>query len=86
MDAKRGKKYIQEFSKNMSVIGEPKIEPLSSSETEDYTKITFEPDLKKFKLSSLDDDMVALISKRVYDLAGTSASTVKVFLNNKRIS
>lgn len=70
----------------MSVIGEPKIESLSGPNIEEYTMITFEPDLKKFKMSSLSDDTVALLSKRVYDLAGCTPPDIKVFLNGKRLS
>lgn len=32
---------------------------------EDFTKITFKPDLKRFKMSTLEDDTVALFKKRV---------------------
>lgn len=48
----------------------------------DYTCITFTPDLKKFGLERLDDDTVALFTRRAYDVAGCLKS-VKVFLNNE---
>ena len=32
---------------------------------EDYTKITFVPDLERFKMKRLEDDTVALFTKRV---------------------
>jgi DNA topoisomerase-2 len=51
----------------------------------DYTRITFQPDLKKFKMDSLDDDIVALFTKRVYDMAGVTDKRVNVFLNGQRI-
>ena len=41
----------------MGVKGEPKI---STGKTTDFTKITFTPDLEKFKMSELDDDIVSL--------------------------
>ena len=37
---------------------------------EDYTKITFYPDLAKFHMDVFDDDFEALVKKRVYDMAG----------------
>jgi DNA topoisomerase-2 len=38
----------------------------------DYTKITLCPDMSKFGApQGLDDDIIALIRKRVYDVAGT---------------
>ena len=59
----------------MSVIGKPEIKEIEA-DSEDFTKVTFEPDLKKFKMKSLDGDTVALLSKRVYDLAGTTPTTI----------
>lgn len=47
-------------------------------EKKDFTQITFKPDLEKFGMTHLDDDIVALMTKRVYDLAGTTPSGVKV--------
>ncbi|RCN39976.1 DNA gyrase/topoisomerase IV, A subunit [Ancylostoma caninum] len=49
---------------------------------EDYTKITFKPDLTKFKMKELDDDIVGLMCRRAYDVAG-STKGVKVLLNGK---
>lgn len=51
---------------------------------EDFTCITFKPDLAKFKMSILDKDIVALMARRAYDIAGT-VKDVKVFLNGKRL-
>src|SRR4051812_5358301 len=36
-------------------------------------------------MDGLDDDMVALMTKRVYDIAGTARRSLKVYLNGKRI-
>ncbi|CAG9536423.1 unnamed protein product [Cercopithifilaria johnstoni] len=66
---------------NMSKDEEPKI---TSSSRDDFTRVTFKPDLAKFKMTELDDDIVALMCRRAYDIAG-STSGVKVFLNNKQI-
>jgi len=60
----------------------PEIVP---SSTEDYTSVTFYPDLKKFRMNRMDEDVVSLLTKRAYDLAGVSDSKVKVFLNGERI-
>ncbi|CAJ0899664.1 4549_t:CDS:2 [Entrophospora sp. SA101] len=51
---------------------------------EEYTKISFNPDLEKFGMTEFTDDTVALLNKRVYDTAGV-VKDVKVFLNDKRI-
>ena len=37
---------------------------------ENWTKITFFPDLEKFGMTELDDDIIALMTRRVYDIAG----------------
>ncbi|KAI9591804.1 DNA topoisomerase [Syncephalis fuscata] len=75
-------KYKQQFNNNMSQIGKPRIS--ANPRKEEYTKITFKPDLAKFGMEAIDDDIEALLKKRVYDMAGTVAD-VKVFLNGERI-
>ncbi|KAJ3153619.1 DNA topoisomerase 2 [Geranomyces variabilis] len=80
-DCESGHKYQQVFSDNMSKTGKPK---LTKAAKQDFTKITFKPDLAKFGMTELDDDIVALLARRVYDIAGVVAN-VKVFLNDERI-
>merc|ERR1712179_804345 len=62
-------------------MGEPRIKENSG---DDYTRITFYPDLKKFGMESLDEDTVALFSRRAYDIAASTRG-VKVYLNGKKI-
>ena len=81
-DKKQKKYYKQVFSNNMLKISTPEI---SSYHKEDFTCITFEPDLKKFKMDCLDDDIISIFQKRVYDLAGITPSSVEVFLNGKKL-
>lgn len=52
-------------------------------EGKDYTCITFKPDLRRFGMDHLDEDIVALMTKRVYDMAGVTPAGVKVKLNGK---
>lgn len=54
-------------------------------EGENWTKVTFRPDLAKFNMTRLEEDVVALMKKRVVDLAGTLGKSVKVELNGQRI-
>jgi len=49
----------------------------------DFTCITFRPDLSKFKMTKLDEDHIALFTKRAYDMAGIVSSKVKVTLNGE---
>ncbi|KAI5170713.1 DNA topoisomerase II [Nematocida sp. LUAm3] len=80
-DAKRSKKFRQVYRNNMLEKEEPEIEPYDGTE---YTQVSFIPDLKKFGMKHLDDDFVSLITKRVYDLAGT-VKGIDVFFNDQEI-
>lgn len=73
--------FPQTWYDNMGRTGEASIKPF---EGEEYTCITFQPDLSKFKMSILDKDTVALMTRRAYDIAGSSKG-VRVFLNGKRL-
>ncbi|KAF0874172.1 TOP2A topoisomerase, partial [Crocuta crocuta] len=80
------KKMFKQASKetwmdNMGRAGEMELKPFNG---EDYTCITFQPDLSKFKMQSLDKDIVALMVRRAYDIAG-STKDVKVFLNGNKL-
>merc|ERR1719487_3011538 len=63
----KGKKYEQQWTSNMS----RKTKPAIKKNTGDgFTTIEFWPDLEKFGMKDLEEDVVALMRKRVYDLAG----------------
>ena len=81
-DKETGKKYTQKFYDNMLKFSEPKIEDYSK---EDFTCITFEPDLKRFGMDKLDDDIISLFKKRVFDMAGITPDSVSVYLNGKKL-
>lgn len=84
VDKKRKKKYVQKFSNNMYTVNPPEIKDISGK-IEPYTKITFKPDLKRFGIGKLTDDIVSLLEKRVYDLAACTHNGVNVYLNDKLI-
>ncbi|XP_076089430.1 DNA topoisomerase 2-alpha-like isoform X1 [Mytilus galloprovincialis] len=75
------KAFKQTWIDNMGKTKEPTI---TDSKNEDFTSVTFYPDLKKFKMSSLDKDTVDLFTRRAYDIAAASKG-VKVFLNGKKL-
>eukprot|EP01133_Synstelium_polycarpum_P020247 gene20247-24276_t len=82
-DGGRKKLFRQTFTGNMKKREEPKI--TSYSNKGDYTQVTFYPDLSKFGMGHLsDDDNIALLTKRVYDVAGCNPS-LKVWLNGKEL-
>merc|ERR1719367_2480053 len=75
------KVFKQAWANNMSKAGEAKIKEYGS---EDYTRITFQPDLAKFNMTTLDEGTVALLTRRAYDIAA-ACQGVKVFLNGKKL-
>ncbi|KAI0771045.1 type II DNA topoisomerase [Trametes elegans] len=81
-DKNTHQKYSQTWTNNMSKMGKAKI--LKNGRGEEYTRVTFRPDLKRFGMESIDEDTVSLLKKRVHDLAGT-VKDVKVFLNDERL-
>lgn len=82
-DGRRQKKYKQVFSENMGKKSEPQI--TKCKQGENWTRITFKPDLAKFNMTHLEDDVVALMRKRVVDMAGTLGKTVKVEMDGQRL-
>lgn len=69
IDTADGKKrFIQTFTKNMSVKGEPKI----SASPQSFTEISYEPDLSRFELSQLDESHIKMMRKRVIDIAAAN--------------
>lgn len=67
--SKREKKcFTQTWHDYMSKISLPKIDDYNGND--DYTQIEFCPDLIKFnKMKQLDDDIVALLFRRAYDVS-----------------
>lgn len=74
--------FKQTWASNMSKASEPK---LKANAENDFTKITFCPDLAKFKMEKLDDDIVGLLARRAFDVAA-STKGVKVNKTFKMVS
>src|SRR6476620_5380452 len=83
LDSTRKLYYRQEITDNMYKIGKPEIK---SSAKSSYTKITFYPYLKKFKLTSFSDDLINLMKKRVYDIKACVDKKVQIYFNNENIN
>ncbi|KAL0063257.1 DNA topoisomerase 2 [Marasmius tenuissimus] len=81
-DKNTQQKYKQTWTENMNVCGKAKI--TKNSRGEEYTRVTFKPDFKRFGMEKIDDDTVSLLRKRVYDMAGT-IKDVKVYLNDEKL-
>lgn len=81
-DAANGKRYKQTWTNNMTKMEKAKI---TANKTADFVKVTFRPDFKRFGMEDgIDDDLEALIHRRVYDMAGTNDG-LKVFLNGEQL-
>jgi len=78
----KGKKYKQKFYDNMLKFEKPEIKDYSG---DDFTSITFEPDLSRFGMEHMDEDIIALFKKRVYDMAGITPKGVNVYLNGEKL-
>jgi DNA topoisomerase-2 len=82
VDHKRGLKYSQEFADNLNVIKPPTVTKCAKKP---YTMISFKPDYKRMGLPGLTSDMLALLKRRVYDLAAVTDKTVKVKYNSELV-
>lgn len=72
---------LQTWTDNMTKTKEPTI---TEAKEKDFTCVTFYPDLSKFGMTVLDRDVVALFTRRAYDVAATTKG-VKVILNGKKL-
>ena len=82
-DQRRNMYYKQTFYDNMARKDEPLIQQNASGC--DFTKVSFKPDLRKFSMQRLEDDIVSLMIKRVHDLAGVIDPKVRVMLNGSTV-
>jgi DNA topoisomerase-2 len=74
--------YQQNFTDNLSVIDKPYTE---KTKKKDYTKITFFPDLKRFKINSIGESTFKVLEKRAYDLSACTAKNVNVWFNGDKL-
>jgi len=81
-DKETKKEFKQSWGSNMSKTSDPRIKDLTK---EEFTQITYYPDLQKFQMTSFDKDIVALLSRRAYDIAASTLGAVKVYLNGTKI-
>ncbi|TVU15553.1 hypothetical protein EJB05_39078 [Eragrostis curvula] len=84
-DGRKQKKYKQVFSEHMEKKSEPEITGYRKGVNWSWTMVTFKPDLAKFNMTHLEEDDVALMRKRVFDMAGFLGATTQVVFNGKEI-
>ena len=76
IDHVRGFKYQQEFRSNLDTISPPIITKVPKN-TKPYTKVSFKPDYQRLGVQGLTSDMLALLKKRVYDIAAVTDQSIK---------
>ena len=80
-DARRRLEYRQSWSQNMRQYSDPLITKLPQG-GKDLTQISFRPDIQRFGLSELSEDMVRVLMMRAWDVAGCNHGRLDVYLNN----
>jgi DNA gyrase/topoisomerase IV subunit B len=83
-DAKRGKRFKQEWSENMLNVHDAQVTKLPAK-TKSSVKITFYPDFRRFGIANLNNDHKELFNRRTIDIAGTSNNKLKVYFNEEKI-
>ncbi|KAL8425445.1 hypothetical protein Efla_006844 [Eimeria flavescens] len=73
-DSKRKQKIKVVWRDNMSKQQPPVLSSFGGSG--DFVSIKFKPDLARFGMTALDADLISLLRKRCYDLAGTAGTAV----------
>lgn len=82
LDSKNKKKFIQEYTDNMSKNTTPKI---TSNSGKSYTKITWIPDYKFFGMKGLEKETCYLLNRKVYDCIAITNKDVSIYLNGDKL-
>ena len=83
MDRRSNTHYEQHFEDHMDVIHPPVITKGASHEP--FASVTFRPDLSFFEMRRFDDDLLAMLRRRAYDLSVCCGPDVSVVFNNEEI-
>jgi DNA topoisomerase-2 len=89
VDSRKKRYYKQSWYDNMTKASDPEISDLDTK-TEDYTCITFVPDLARLTgdphAVAIDEQDYAIMCRRVVDAAGCAAGKLRVALNGQDVS
>ena len=81
-DSITGNLYKQIFTNNMKTIHKPVI---TKCKKDPYTKLSWIADFNRFGIEKYSDDMISLMIRRVYDIAGITDNNISVYYNNIKI-
>jgi len=73
--------FVQTFENNMSAKSKPKLKPSGKK----FTEITFEPDLSRFGIESIDDNHLDMFVKRIMTAAATNPN-LTISINGKKLN
>ena len=62
-----------------------KLRKITKSSVKPYLIFRFTPDYSRFNMEGLDDDVISLIGKRVYDICACIDKSVSVTFNDKKL-
>ena len=82
-DVTTGKRFVQTWTDNMKNKSDPKITKKAGKKG--YASFTFFPDLARFNMNCLDDDIIALFEKRAYDACACTPDGVSVYYNGTKL-
>lgn len=74
------KKFVMQWSDNMKKASSASV----VKSTLHFTKITYIPDLERFGMTTITDDDIKLIEKRIYEIAGCNPK-LNMYFQGKRI-
>ena len=76
------KLYTQTFRDNMTIIEKPVIKKCTKKP---YTKVSWITDFQRFGIDTFSEDMVSLMIRRVYDIAGITDKQMSVYFNGEKL-
>ena len=83
VDHKRKLKYSKDYRNNMS---EKEDHLLSKFGGKPYTKISWKIDFERFGIEKYSANMISLMHRRVYDIAGTTEKSLGLWYNGEKLS
>ena len=83
VDHVRGLKFVKEYRDNMTIKEK---EVVSKCKKKPYTEISWKIDFNRFGIDKYSSDILSLMERRVYDIAGTTDKSLSVWYNEKKLS
>ncbi|CCD73199.1 Putative DNA topoisomerase 2, mitochondrial [Caenorhabditis elegans] len=84
VDTRIKRRFRQKWYDNMKKCNEAEVVEILDETVKDYTKVEFVPDLERFQIDKLSDDVIDLIGRRVFEVAATLPRDVDVYLNGQK--